>query len=366
MPETTDFMLYGRTFNWHAAPEFGEHGDVVSVLGVSTEVTAQRALERELRESGDFIAQVIARAQEGIVVVDRELRYVIRNRFMEQLTGIPSSDLLGVSLVERTVPQLDELIRYIEAALAGDVVRSRDIKVLVRPGHPETWVQTTYSPLRDAAGAIAGVIMVVHDVTARRLAEQERRELEVKLLETQRLESLGVLAGGIAHDINNLLVGILGNASLAAAEPGLHYSVRERLQEIELAARRAADLTRQLLTYAGRGRGAAAPFDVSGLLTETVGLVRAAIPRMTDLDVRLDPALPAVVADRSQLQQVVMNLVINAGEAVGDAGGAVRVTTGLVELGVEAEGDTAVGGGEVAAGPYVVIVVADTGAGMDA
>ncbi len=366
VPETTELVLYGRTFDWHVAPEFGEQGDVVSVLGVSTEVTEQRALERELRESGDFIAQVIASAQEGIVVVDRELRYVIRNRFMEELTGIPSSDLLGVSVVERTIPQLDELIRYLEAALAGAVVRSRDINVLVRPGLPETWVQTTYSPLRAASGAIAGVIMVVHDVTSRRQAEQERRELEVKLLETQRLESLGVLAGGVAHDFNNLLVGILGNASLAAAEPGLHETVRERLQEIDLAARRAADLTRQLLTYAGRGRGTTLPLDVSELLAETIGLVRAAIPRTVNLDVQLDPALPAVVADRSQLQQVVMNLVINAGEAVGDAGGTVRVTTAVAELGAEEAAATVIGGGELAVGSYVVIEVADTGTGMDA
>jgi PAS domain S-box-containing protein len=366
VPVATDLVLYGRSFVWHVAPELGEHGEVASVLGVSTEVTEQKALERELRESRDFIAQVIASDEEGIVVVDRELRYLIRNRFMEELTGIPSADLLGVSVVERTVPQLGELIRYIEAALAGETVRSRDIKVLVRPGIAETWVQTTYSPLRDAAGAITGVIMVVHDVTMRRRAEQERRELEVKLLETQKLESLGVLASGVAHDFNNLLVGILGNASLAAAEPGLSSSARERLQEIELSARRAADLTRQLLTYAGRGRGVIVPLDVSELFAETIDLVRAAVPRSVQLEISLDPALPAVVADRSQLQQVVMNLVINAGEAVGDSGGTVRVTTRSTELGVQEAAGIVAGGGELAAGSYVVFEVSDTGAGMDA
>ena len=364
LSETTQFALYGRSFEWHVAPELGDGGEVVSVLGITTEVTEQKALERELRESRDFIAQVIASAEEGIVVVDRELRYLMRNRFMEELTGIPTSDLLGVSVVERTVPQLDELIRYIERALAGEIVRSRDINVLVRPGLPETWVQTTYSPLRDAFGAVAGVIMVVHDVTARRQAERESRELEAKLLERQRLESLGLLAGGIAHDFNNPLVGILGNAGLAAAEPGLQAGVRERLLEIELAARRAADLTRQLLTYAGRGSGAIAPIDVSELFAETIDLVRAGLPRTIELDVRLDPALPAVVGDRSQLQQVVMNLVINAGEATGAAGGTVRVTTRTTELGDEDAADAGAGG-ELAAGSYVVLEVADTGVGMD-
>ena len=365
VPAATELVLYGRSFDWQVAPELGEHGEVASVLGVGTEVTEQKTLERELRESRDFIAQVISSAKEGIVVVDRELRYLIRNRFMEELTGIPSSDLLGTTVVERAVPQLDARIRDLEAALAGETVRSPDIKALVRPGIPETWVQTTCSPLRDPAGAITGAIMVVHDITARRQAEQERRELEVKLLQTQRLESLGVLAGGMAHDFNNLLVGILGNASLAAAEPGLYESVRERLHEIELAARRAADLTRQLLTYASRGRTAVAPIDVSKLVAETLDLVRAAIPRAIALDVLLDPALPAVVANRSQLQQVVMNLVINAGEAAA-AGGTVRVTTRSAELAAAEAVDVVAGGDELAAGSYVVLEVADTGAGMAA
>ena len=364
-PAAIDLELYGRSFDWRVTPELSERGEVVSVLGVSTEMTGQKALEQELRDSRDFIAQVISSAEEEIVVVDRDLRYVIRNRFMEELTGIPSDGLLGVSIVEQTVPQLDELIRYIESALAGQTVRSRDFKVLVRPGLPETWVQTTYSPLRDATGAITGVMMIVHDVTARRVREREQRELEVQMLEAQRLESLGVLAGGIAHDFNNLLVGILGNASVAGTELGSSEQVREPLREIELAARRAADMTRQLLAYAGRGVVAVVPLDLSELVSETIDLVRVAIPRSVRLDVELEPGLPAVVADRAQLQQVAMNLAINAGEAVGAAEGSVRISTRQVELTAADPGRAVVGGGEIAPGRYVVLEVADTGAGMD-
>ena len=364
-PAAVDLVLYGRAFDWRVAPELSEEGDVVSVLGVSTEVTEQKALERELRDSRDFIAQVISSAEEGIVVLDRELRYVLRNRFMEELTGIPSDDLYGVCVVERSVPHLPELIRYLERALAGETVRSRDVKALVSPGLPETWVQTTYSPLRDTSGAIVGVILIVHDMTARRAREREQRELELRMLEAQRLESLGVLAGGIAHDFNNLLVGILGNVRVAGAEAGSSEQVRERLDEIELAARRAADLTRQLLAYAGRGRVAVGPLDLSELVSETIDLVRIAIPRSVRLDVDLEAGLPAVVADRAQLQQVAMNLVINAGEAVGPTEGMARIATRLVELTADDLADTVPAGGEIAPGWYVVLEVTDTGAGMD-
>ena len=357
---------YGRDFDWRVAPERSERGEVVSVLGVATDMTEQKALELELRDSRDFFSQVIANAEEGIVVVDRELRYLMRNHFMEELTGIPTEGMLGTSVLERSVPQLDELIRYIETALAGNMVRSQDIKVLVRPGMPEIWVQTMYSPLRDGAGAVTGVIMIVHDVTARRESEREQRQVAARLLESQKLESLGVLAGGIAHDFNNLLVGVLGNAGLMLADPSLGEPQRERLREIELAARRASDLTRQMLTYAGRGRAAVIPLDLSELVHETIDLVRAAIPRAVLLELGLETGLPSVTADRSQLQQVAMNLVINAGEAVTTFGGEVSVRTLAVELDERAAEEAGSAGGELAAGTYVVLEVSDTGPGMDA
>jgi two-component system cell cycle sensor histidine kinase/response regulator CckA len=364
-PLHSRFSLHRRELDWRVTPELSERGDVVSVLGIATDITEVSLLERELRESRDFIAQVIASAEEGIVVIDRDLRYVLRNEYMEQLTGIPSSSLLGESIAERDVTQLDEVIRAAARALAGHTVHGRDKKLLVGPGMPERWIQATYSPLRDAAGAVNGVILVIHDVTERRRIEQEQRAIEARLLEAQKLESLGVLAGGVAHDFNNLLVGILGNASLALGEPGVTDVVRERLAEIELAARRAADLTRQMLTYAGKGRASVVPVDVSALVTETIDLVRAAIHRSVRLETALGEGLPPVTADRVQLQQVVMNLAINAGEAVGGDGGVVRLTSRALELDAAGAALPSVGG-EVAPGRYIEIEVVDSGIGMDA
>ena len=335
-------------------------------LVVARDITERRQLERELRESRDFFSQVVQYAEEGVVVVDRQFRYLARNRFMEDLTGIPTEGLLGSSVLERDVPQLDALIRFIETALAGTTVRSGDIKVLVKPGLPEKWVQTTYSPLRDEAGAVTGVIMIVHDVTERRETEREQRQLEVRLLEAQKLETLGVLAGGVAHDFNNLLVGVLGNAGLLLGDELLSPRQRVRVSEIELAARRAAELTRQMLAYSGRGRVAVAPLDLTALVEESVDLVRAAVPRTVVLSLALAEGLPSVTANRSQLQQVAMNLVINAGEAVAEGGGTVRVTTCAVELDEEEVGGVDPAGGKLAAGSYVALEVTDTGSGMDA
>jgi signal transduction histidine kinase len=160
------------------------------------------------------------------------------------------------------------------------------------------------------------------------LAEEEHRALERQMLNVQKLESLGVLAGGIAHDFNNLLVSVLGNAGLALAELAPASPVRSRLADIELAAQRAAELTRQMLAYAGRGRFVVQRVNLSDLVVELVTLLRTVVARTADIDVRLADNLPNVEADASQLRQVVMNLVTNAADAIGGVPGRIEITTG--------------------------------------
>src|SRR5262249_21382052 len=137
-----------------------------------------------------------------------------------------------------------------------------------------------------------------------------------QLRQTQRLESLGVLAGGIAHDFNNLLVGVLGNASLAVDVLGPATAARKMLEDVIASSERAAGLTRQLLAYAGKEQLAAEPIEVAGFVSELTGLLRASISKNVYLRLDLDDSLPCVDADRTQLQQVMMNLVINAAEAI--------------------------------------------------
>ena len=198
-----------------------------------------------------------------------------------------------------------------------------------------------------------------------RTAERDEALLEQRLQETQKLESLGLLAGGVAHDFNNLLVGILGNASLVFEELADRPDARARIGQLVKASRRAADLTRQLLAYSGKGRFVVETVDASSLVRELSDLVRTSLPERATLQLHLPERGPFVHADATQLRQVVLNLITNASDALGPDGGTVRVSTRSVDH--DAESLTrAYGTTELVAGRYVHVEVADTGVGMDA
>ncbi len=221
-------------------------------------------------------------------------------------------------------------------------------------------------PLHDHAGAVRGAIGAFMDITARKHAQQERLEVERKMLETQKLESLGILAGGIAHDFNNLLTGILGGVSLVRSSASIVASEADHhLAQIERSALRAADLCRQMLAYSGRGRFVLEEINVSELLNEISVLLESSIPKKVKLNLELSPDLPSVRVDATQLRQIMMNLVINAAEAIGEKNGIIRCITGL-ERATREYLDDAINGATLPEGDYVFVEVSDTGCGMDA
>lgn len=188
--------------------------------------------------------------------------------------------------------------------------------------------------------------------------------LEEKLRHTAKLESLGILAGGIAHDFNNLLTGILGNASLALEQAAAGSNLAELLRSVIHAGECAAALANQMLAYSGRGKFRQEPVDLSALVAETLALIESALGRAVRLNLDIDPALPPVIADPSQLQQIVMNLAINAAEA-GDNKGAISVRTGTAELDGQRYANDVVPGTAAPAGRYVFLEVRDSGGGME-
>jgi PAS domain S-box-containing protein len=194
-------------------------------------------------------------------------------------------------------------------------------------------------------------------------AQEERRELEEQMRHAQKLESLGVLAGGIAHDFNNLLTGIMGNADLALMTAAEETSVGKSLKEIKKSAERAAELSRQMLAYSGRGNFVIEPIDLNDVLAEMSNLLEVSISKKATLRCDLAGGLPSVVGDATQVRQVIMNLITNASDAIGDAEGIIRLSTGVVEC---SQSDLAecYAGSELPAGTYAYVEVADSGCGM--
>ena len=183
--------------------------------------------------------------------------------------------------------------------------------------------------------------------------------------EAQKLESVGLLAGGVAHDFNNLLTGILGNASLVLEELPPASNVRPLVENVMLASERAADLTRQLLAYSGKGRFVVQPTDLSALVREIGSLIQSSIPKKVRLDFDLQPGLPNVEADPAQIQQLVMNLVINGAEAIGEEKtGKVEVSTRLTHVSQDFVSRNHFIAETIPPGSYVAITVRDNGVGM--
>lgn len=230
------------------------------------------------------------------------------------------------------------------------------------------WLYDYTHVIRDARGSVTHFVGYVFDITGRVLAEAEKQELERRLLHAQKLESLGVLAGGVAHDFNNLLTGILGQCGLLRRElendePSCDR-MRRGLDQIESIGQRAADLTRQLLAYSGKGRTIVEPVHLAKLVDEMASILDVARSKKATLVREFTAPLPLVLGDRAQLQQVVMNLLTNASEALGDERGRVTIRIGHDRYASDRLAQLFGDGWALEPGQYVTMEVEDTGCGM--
>jgi signal transduction histidine kinase len=215
--------------------------------------------------------------------------------------------------------------------------------------------------MKDQLGRLAPAVeRELHEAALRR----ERRRMEEHVRQNQKMESLGVLAGGVAHDFNNLLVAIMGNASLAMDMLPASSPLVGLLDDVVMASQKAAELTRQMLAYAGKGRFVSEPTNVSTLVRDITDLVRTSISKKVRVDLRLAHDLPLIEGDPTQIQQVIMNLLINGAEAIGDRQGVVTVVTGVQQQD-RANSTGSFNMQDMTPGPYVFLQVSDNGCGMD-
>ncbi len=309
---------------------------------------------------------LIERSPESITV-HREGNIIFANPAAVRMFGAASAeDLIGTPFIDRIHPDFHERVfarrRVIsETGIGGPLAEMRYLKLDGTPFE----VETQSAPF-DYDGSKATQI-TAHDISDLKRAAIERKELERKLQETQKLESLGLLAGGIAHDFNNILTGILGNASLASMELPESSPIEANLKSIEDGSRRAADLCRQLLAYSGKGFLVVQNLSLNQLVEETAHLLKLSVSKKAVLHFNFYSGLPAINADPTQIRQVIMNLVINASDAIGEKSGVIRLSTGLAQLDrKELDGNGLIGAPEVTDGIYVFLEISDSGSGMTA
>ncbi len=322
--------------------------------------------EQRLRESESRLQAILDHSPGAIFVKDPAGRYLLFNPPFAALCRRPVEEIVGRTDFDLFPEDLAQALRANDEAVLREG-QPRDFEeIAASPGGPRTSIVQKF-PLLDAQGRIYALCGIVTDITSRVQAEVARREMERRLQASQKLESLGVLAGGIAHDFNNILTAVLGNASLARQIGGPDSPVQRQLAQIESASRRAADLCQQMLAYAGKGRIVTDHVDLGEIVRGTVALLEVSISKDIRLELRLAESLPPVLADITQLRQIVMNLDINAADAIGDSpgrpDGRIAVST-FVRPTTAAELAGSIGGPELPAGDYVALEISDNGGGM--
>ena len=327
------------------------------------ELERRTLAEGALRESEERYRRLTDNAFDLITEIDSEGRLLYASPNHRAVLGYDPDELIGRTSFELVHPdERQEMVRAFQRLLVGNWRREVAMRIRHKDGSWR-WFEYSGNAYQAPTGEMRAVI-ISRDITERKRAQVQQEKLEAQMQQTQKLESLGVLAGGIAHDFNNLLVPILGNARLAESELAPDSPAGPFIERIATAALRTSELTNQLLAYAGRGTLTAQPLDVCELLREMGDLLHTAISREVEIRYEVPDTFSLIEGDTAQLRQVVLNLIINASEAIGDGPGVVTIGAGTIEADRACLDQTYLGP-ELPEGSYVYVDIRDTGCGMD-
>ena len=336
-------------------------GQVELIIGTGIDMSERQKAEQSLKESEERYQILFEHAADAVVVHDFEGRIIAANGCACSLLGYEREELLSLSMFH-LISKFDrnDLLTFWQEE--WDKFPFTENSTYRRKNGVDFPVETHCCCIEQRDGIY--IMSIVRDITERLLAEKERARLQANVLQAQKLESLGVLAGGIAHDFNNLLMVILGNADLALQDIPSDSTIRSSLEDIEHAARRAADLCKQMLAYSGKGRFVVRPIDLSTVVSETIQMMEVTLEKKARVKLSSMDRLPKIEADVSQIRQLIMNLVSNACESLADEQGEIAINTGFrrcdkYSLKSDCFDETP------PAGTYVFLEITDNGAGID-
>lgn len=315
-----------------------------------------RCVQLDLEVSRASYLDLYERAPVGYLTICGKGLIKKANLSAASMLGVDQNTLLETSLSQFIFPE-DQNIYHLHRTKAFNVDEKKDCELrMVRVDDSPFWVHVQSTHPRNGEQWITFT-----DVSERKRSEEEKKALELQLQQSQKLESLGVLAGGIAHDFNNILAIIMGYCALSTAGP---ETTEQNIPMIEKAVERAAGLCRQMLAYAGMGFTVLKPVHMTPLVGEVVDMLKATVFQQTDIIFNHDSDIPVIKADDSQVRQIVMNLLINASEAIGKSSGQIEVSIEKTVI-TGTRTDTDHLGRLITPGSYVCLEVTDNGCGMD-
>ena len=339
-----------RVIEWRSSPAPGG-----LIYAAARDVTERLESERALRSSEERFRRIFDLVPSPLTLADMNGTVLDCNQAFCTVSAHARDEVLGRTTRDLGLwPDLEKRRKLEEALAREGEVRNVELELRQKDGKLLT---VLCSGRVEEVGGQKAMLLSTQDIT-------DQRNLERQMLHSQKLESLGVLAGGIAHDFNNLLAGVLGNADLALMDVAPTSPARESLTGISQAARRASELCRQLLAYSGKGRFHVQPVDLAELVQEMGQLLSISISKKAVLKYHFAPDLPAIEADATQLRQVIMNLILNASEAIGERSGAISLTTGRICCDADYLAGAYCAEG-IGPGDFVYLEIADTGHGMD-
>jgi PAS domain S-box-containing protein len=337
-----------------------ELGGRECLLSTFADQTEQRKALRDLSKSKEKFAKAFHASTQSLIISELEPgRFLEVNAGFERIYGYSREEAIGRTAIELGLwPDPAERDEVVALLRQHGSMRARELRFIAKGGRPITVLLGLETIDVDGTPCVlaAGI-----DVTAEREAAEQQAELEAQLRRAQKLDALGQLAGGVAHDFNNLLTGIIGNADLAlmALEPT--SPLRRYLEEVCRAGERAGDLVRRILTFSRNQSPERLPTQLGNIVAEALNLLSVSLPATLEIIAHLDPNAPTVLADPTQIHQVVMNLGINAAQAMQQASGTITVTLDALQL----DSSDRTAPPMLEPGRYARLKVSDTGCGMD-
>jgi PAS domain S-box-containing protein len=324
------------TLVWYSANGSLLHDAIygeVSFLGIGRDISEQRKTEEALRSSESHYHSIFDTSLMGVAITDKDFNYIDVNEAFCKMLGYKKEELVGKTcLADITHPEdLNDGIEALNKLKNGEtdyyIIKKRYIAKSGETITTMAYAKGKFSPDGEYEGAIGSVM----DISGLLKAEEERLQLERQFLQAQKLESLGIMAGGIAHDFNNLLQSILGNMELAVVELAPGSEPQKLISSAMISAQQAANLSNLMLAYAGRGFINKKKLNLNLLVRKNADIFRSAASTAVSMELSLLAQLPPIIADEGQIQQVIMNLITNAAEAIEEQPGNIRVTTGVMD-----------------------------------